>query len=154
MPRKPAADVEVYFQFFTEIGIINQLATAGFQKTLGGRLSQSEFGVLNHFVRTSDGRSLSQLATIMQVTRPSMSAIVDKLLRKGCVRLETDPEDGRSKRVYLTDRGRELRLDCIRAAEPWGEELAGLLDVKVIGDLLPSLKVVRETLDEARNKPY
>ena len=69
----PAA---VIFTLFNEIGIINQLSTARFARVLAPELNPSEFGVLNHFVRLGDGKSPSYLAKAIQVTKPSMTAIL------------------------------------------------------------------------------
>jgi len=53
-----------------------------------------------------DGLRASDLATLAGMTKQSMGALVDDLEQKGYVERRSDPEDRRSKRVYLTERGR------------------------------------------------
>src|SRR5215217_7620185 len=64
--------------------------------------------------------TLGELADAERVTAPTMTRIVDGLERDGLARREPHPEDGRSVRVVLTERGREVfararqrRLDAL-----------------------------------------
>ena len=144
----PAA---VIFTLFNEIGIINQLSTARFARVLAPELNPSEFGVLNHFVRLGDGKSPSYLAKAFQVTKPSMTAILAKLERKGYVEIVGSVEDRRRKIVTITTPGRHARNRGIKAMAP----LAALLEenqaVSKLAKILPTLQALREFLDAERN---
>ena len=55
------------FEFFNEIGIISQLSSALFSRTLPDGLHVSHFSILNHMVRLGDGRTMTvdqQLSTV------------------------------------------------------------------------------------------
>ena len=61
------------FGFFTEIGIINQLSTALFAKSLPNGVHPSHFSILNHLARRGDGTPPLRIASAMQVTKNTMT---------------------------------------------------------------------------------
>jgi len=141
----------VIFKLFNEIGIINQLSTARFAKALAPDLNPSEFGVLNHFVRLGDGKSPSHLARAFQVTKPSMTAILGKLQKKGYVEVVGSAEDRRRKIVTITDAGRNARDRGLKAMAPLAEILRNGQDLSELQKILPTLQALREFLDAERN---
>ena len=64
-------------------------------------LTRSQWWVLNHLFRTP-GVSQSELAAILEIERPTLGRLLDRLERKGWVRREDDANDRRAWRVYLT----------------------------------------------------
>ena len=56
------------------------------------------------------GKSLSELAQTEQVTAPTMSRIVDSLVKEGLVRREVDKDDRRSIIISTTEKGRRIML--------------------------------------------
>lgn len=54
MPEKP--DDPDLFRMFTEIGIINQLATTLFERTMPHDLTVAQFSLLNHCQNASRSR--------------------------------------------------------------------------------------------------
>jgi DNA-binding MarR family transcriptional regulator len=138
------------FAFFNEIGIIAQLSSTLFNRSLPDGLSVAHFSILNHLVRLGDGRTPLQLASAFQVTKATMSHSIGVLSRRGFVRIEKHPDDGRSKLVFLTETGRAFRE---RAIEKSTDALAGLmgeLDADAMANMLPRLRAVREALDRNR----
>jgi len=55
-----------------------------------------------------DGRSISELADDLNVTRPSATIAVNKLEQKGYVQKRSCDYDGRVVRVYLTQEGNKI----------------------------------------------
>lgn len=53
-------------------------------------------------------RSVSALAAAEQVRLPTMSRLVRDLARDGLVRVESDPDDARARRVVATETGRRI----------------------------------------------
>ncbi len=51
----------------------------------------------------------SDLAIKLAVSKQAAQQVLKELARKGMIRMEPDPNNGRQKRVVLTDYGRELR---------------------------------------------
>lgn len=88
------------FEFFNEIGIIDQLAGTMFERALPTGMTRAQFTVLNHFVRLGHKeRSPAQLASAFQVTRPTMTSTLARMARDGLVAIRDDPTDGRAKLV-------------------------------------------------------
>ena len=54
-----------------------------------------------------DGILIRELAVYAVVQQSTLSRALDALARDGLVQRETDPEDSRATRVFLTDAGRE-----------------------------------------------
>jgi DNA-binding MarR family transcriptional regulator len=138
------------FAFFNEIGIIAQLSATLFNRSLPDGLSVAHFSILNHMVRLGDGRTPLQLASAFQVTKATMSHSIDVLSRRGFVRIEKHPDDGRSKLVFLTKAGRAFRERAIKKATDSLASLMGELDFDAMGNMLPRLRAVREVLDRHR----
>jgi len=67
-------------------------------------LSFNEFDYLRVIQDFSDGIRITDLAEEMKVTKPSASNMVARLQKKGLVQRVSCPEDGRSKRVVLTEK--------------------------------------------------
>lgn len=150
--KQTNADRATAFEFFTEIGIIGQLSSNRMQRTLPHELTQSQFSVLNWFTRVDDQATPTRLANAFQVTRGAMTNTLSKLSRKGFIRIEPDPDSGRSKIVTLTAEGRAARAAAITAL---GAELSEFLSAFPAGRLRRALPLLRETrafLDAAREQ--
>ena len=65
--------------------------------------------------------------------------------------LRPDPRDGRGKRVYLTDAGREAREACIAVALRIFAELDGGSLSEDLLAALPALRALRAALDRERD---
>lgn len=65
-------------------------------------LTRSQWWVLTHLFR-KDGITQSELAEVLELEKPSLGRLLDRLEAKGWVRRAADPRDRRAKRVYFTD---------------------------------------------------
>ncbi|MDX1489897.1 MAG: MarR family transcriptional regulator [Pseudohongiellaceae bacterium] len=140
----------VSFQVFNEIGIIHQLASSAFESALPDGLKLSQFTLLNHCVRLGDGNTPAQLASAFQVTKGAMTNTVNRLLTRGLVKVLPDPVDGRSKRVYITPEGLEMREQCLKNIGPVFHTVRQSFSEEEFEELLPLLKKLRILLDESR----
>lgn len=138
------------FRLFNEIGIVEQLARARFERVLPHDLTLAQFGVLNHFARLGGDRSLVRLAGAFQVTKAAMTNIVGKLVAKRLVKVVPDPQDGRGKRVSLTEKGLAARNAAIAALVPQLRELSAAFPRADIEAILPPLTRLRIWLDTHR----
>lgn len=152
MNANQSESLAAVFSVFTEIGILNQLATAELLVALGRELGVSEFSVLNHFSRRGGAESPSRLARVFQMTKPSMTAIVGKLAAKGYVTVKPGAEDKRVKLVSITPEGRAARDRALAAAAPACEKIVAEFGMARLAALAPQLTALREYLDEARNE--
>jgi len=149
--KPPALQQLALFEMFNEIGIINQLASNRFQRVLPEGLTLSQFSVLNNFARLGGTRTPAQLASAFQVTRGAMTNTLKKLSQRGCIEINADPADARSKIVSITPQGLALRKQAIAAANGELEVVSGWIDVQWVERVLPELRVLRAALDTARD---
>ena len=148
MPDRASTDL---FAVLNEVGIIAQLSRAMFEARLPDGVTVPHFGVLNHLVRVGDGRTPLELARAFQVPKTSMTNTLAGLERRGLVEMRPNPEDGRSKRVWLTEAGRAFREDAIAALAPDLAALDEALGGARVGAMLPELARLREWLDRRRD---
>ena len=141
-----------YFELFNEIGILEQLARARFEARLPKGVLVSHFSVLNHLVRVADGRTPLELATAFQVPKTTLSHTLGLLEKRGWIEMRPNPEDKRSKRVWLTEAGRTFRAEAIAALAPDMAEIAAAFDPADVEILLPKLQALRRHLDAARDQ--
>ena len=147
----PDADPQTIFPVFTEIGIIEQLSRSLLEARLPKGLISPHFSVLNHLTRVADGRTPVELARAFQVPKTSMTHTIAGLEKHGLVDVRPNPNDGRSKCVWLTDAGRALRRDVIAALAPDFAELAAGFDMDKLNAILPVLIELRIFMDNQRN---
>lgn len=146
----PDERTPLYFRLFNEIGIINQLATAVLESRLPDGLLAPHFAVLNHLVRVEDGRTPLEMAKAFQVPKTTMTHQVGVLTRHGLVRLAPNPDDGRSKRVWLTDEGRALRERIVQGFGNVVGRWAEVITPEEVAELVTRLERIRKHLDQSR----
>ncbi len=140
------------FALFNEIGIIEQLAVTEFNRRLPDGLHVSHFAVINHLVRLGDGRTPARLAQAFQVTKPTMTNTLSKLSQRGLIEVRDNPEDGRSKLVFLMPAGQAFRDEAIATLYPMLDRMAERLDLEALLAILPQLRALRVYLDENRSE--
>ena len=91
-------------------------------------LTRSQWWVLTHLYR-EDGLSQTELADLMEIEKPSLGRLLDRLEAKNWIRRDSDPKDRRINRVYLTvdvkPMVREMRQ---HAFDVRAQAMAGLTD--------------------------
>jgi len=142
----------VFFKVFNEIGIINQLGSTAFEKTLPDGLKISQFSVLNHFVRLGEESTPLKLANAFQVTKGAMTNTLKRLLDRELITIRPDPKDGRRKRVFITEKGRTTRDQCIQRVAPLFVILKKNLSESEFRSVIPFLQKLRQILDEERHQ--
>jgi DNA-binding MarR family transcriptional regulator len=104
-------------------------------------LSLGQFGVLAH-VGAAEGMSQTELADALSLTQGNVCQLIDKLEQAGL--LLRRPE-GRTNRLYLTERGHALYDDVVPAHEALIEDLFSSLLPRQQAELLALVR----TLDRA-----
>ncbi len=84
----------------TDIGRLYRTAFDRRMKRFG--LTRSQWWLIS-FLYYFDGSSQQQLADLMDTGKGGIAKLVDRLEKKGMVRRSSDPLDGRSKRVHLSE---------------------------------------------------
>ncbi|MGB7285779.1 MAG: MarR family winged helix-turn-helix transcriptional regulator [Salaquimonas sp.] len=141
----------LYFQFFNEIGIIEQLSRAMMEARLPDGFLMTHFTVLNHLIRVGDGRTPLAIATAFQVPKTSMTHTLAGLEKAGLVEMKPNPKDGRSKQVWLTEKGQQFRLNAITHLRGDFTEFQEKFPPDKIGPMLPLLAEIRAYLDKLRD---
>jgi MarR family transcriptional regulator for hemolysin len=89
-------------------------------------LTRAQWWVLTHLFR-GDGVSQTELAETLEIEKPTLGRLLDRLEAKGWVRREHDVRDRRVWRVHLTDEVEPaLRTMRTLAAELRRDALAGV----------------------------
>ncbi|HXH96334.1 MAG TPA: MarR family transcriptional regulator [Gaiellaceae bacterium] len=74
-----------------------------------------------------DGLRPSDLAARMRVTKQALNYLLGELERLGYLERRPDPDDGRARRIAITDRGKEMipviREAVAEAEREWAAEL-------------------------------
>ena len=148
MPERTTPD---YFRLFNEIGIIGQLSRALLEARLPPGFVAAQFSVLNHLARVGDGSTPLVIAQAFQVPKNSMTHSLNVLEREGLIEIRRNPQDGRSKLVYITDKGRMFRDDVIGALAPDIARIAAAFPPDSVARLLPDLETLRKFLDADRD---
>lgn len=144
-------DRSLIFRLFNEIGIIEQLSRTMLEARLPDGLIAPHFTILNHLIRVRDGATPMEMARAFQIPKTSVTHTVGVLDRRGLVSVRPNPNDRRSKCVWLTDAGRALRDQVIADLEPdFAGMLAGL-DLNDLAAIVPVLTNLREVMDHHRN---
>ncbi len=138
------------FRLFTEIGIVSQLSGAMLEARLPEGMTGAQFGVLNHLVRGGDGRTPLDIARAFQVAKTTMSHTLSGLVKQGLVEMRPNPDDGRSKCVWLTSAGRQRREAAIGIVAQSYSKLAEQLSTAKVAMLAEELGELRMILDANR----
>lgn len=150
--QPPASDLARFFAFFNEVGILYQLSTAMFEARLPPGFTVSQFAVLNHLIRVKDDRTPLDLARAFQVPKTTMTHSLAVLERHGLVRTAPNPEDGRSKCVWLTDEGRRFRDAAVTALAPDVSDIAAGFPADRLSEAMPALSDLRRLMDARRDR--
>lgn len=147
----PEANARTIFALFREIGIIEQLSRARLEEQLPEGLIAPHFAVLSHLNTRGDGAVPIDMARAFQVPKTSMTHTLKGLEKGGYVELRPNPDDGRSKTVWMTDNGRALFHNTITAMAPGMGDLLGKMDIDKLTGIMPVLTELRTVMDAARD---
>lgn len=131
-------------------GIVSALVRSSFLVDAVYAESAREHGLTPHqgqllCVLMARSHGMSELGAMLRLAKSSLTELVDRTARRGLVRREPHPEDGRAVRVALTERGGELAEAFYSAACRRLEDLAAGLDGTERGTLAELLgRVVRD----------
>lgn len=140
-----------YFSVFNEIGIIAQLARAAFEERLPDGMVLPHFSVLNHLIRVQDGQTPMAMARAFQVPKTSLTHTLAGLEKRGLIDMRPNPEDARSKCVWITEAGRKFRNDAIADISQAFGPIKAQFSQDRAKAILPELIALRKIMDAARD---
>ena len=144
-------DLGPYFVFFNEIGIIEQLIRNLLEKKLPQGFLISHFSVLNHLIRVKDGQTPLVMARAFQVPKTTMTHTLAVLERHQLIDIRPNPDDKRSKCVFITAAGRAFRDQAITKIAPDLDAVRHRFPEDKMSKIVPLLADIRQFLDNYRN---
>lgn len=109
---------QLQWELLTSLGIISQLMEDRARQTFPEDLPRPLFSILSHMTRLGGDKTVTDLARAFQVPQPGMTKSVQKLLDRGYLRAEVDPEDARRKRLFMTGAGSEAYFAALKRLAP------------------------------------
>jgi len=106
---------EKLFEFFKVSGRMHLQLSRRAENVLPSGLTMAQFELLDLLKQAGSPLVPMALADEMQLTRGSLTNLIQQLEKKGLANLETNPNDGRSKLVSLSDKGGETHRRCLEA---------------------------------------
>jgi DNA-binding MarR family transcriptional regulator len=95
-----------------------------------------------------DGINQQELANLTLKDKASMTYLIDNLTKRNLVKRAEDPDDRRSKLIYLTQRGKQLG----KKVEPWVSELFSIASRNIdIGDIRKYIGAVEKMRDNVQS---
>jgi DNA-binding MarR family transcriptional regulator len=108
-------------------------------------LTRSQWWVLNNLY-FNQGITQSELADLLDIEKPTLGRLLDRLEGKGWLERRSDPIDRRAKRVYLTGNVQSLMQALRRLAADLRAQALDGLDELEREQLLAALQVVKGNL--------
>ena len=149
-PPPDPAQVALTFGVLTEIGIIAQLAAAAFESAMPG-WTVGQFAVVQHLIRRGDGKTPLDLARIFQQPKTTMTHTLQVLEKRGLIETRPNPDDGRSKLVFLRPEGRAWHAAAMPQVAAVHAALQPRLQPGTLAALLPHLTHLRSVMDALRD---
>ncbi len=110
-------------------------------------LSNSQLGALMRLYYHGDC-PISNIGDNLGITAAAASQMVDRLVQKGLLQRDEDPDDRRVKRVTLTNKGKTLVQEGVEARLKWLRDLETALPKAKHGDIITSLSTLTEIAKE------
>ena len=110
-------------------------------------ISIEEFHILRNLRRGIC--SVSQLASVQQISRPAASQAVEALVEKGLVSRHYDAEDRRHIRLALTPAGDELINTIFQKNRRWMMEKMESMSPEEMAAILKAMEALKEAFVEA-----
>jgi DNA-binding MarR family transcriptional regulator len=101
-------------QVVESVPTIMRLIRSGVRK--GGSISLPQLRVLS-FISRNPGAGVSDVAAHLDVTNPTASVLVDRLVKKNLVVRKEDPSERRRALLTITDSGSEVLEDARNKAQ-------------------------------------
>ncbi|MDF1730297.1 MAG: MarR family transcriptional regulator [Minwuia sp.] len=140
------------WELLTSVGICAQLLSTRATEALGEDLPPPQFTMLNHFIRVPPPvKTVGQMAQAFQAPQPGITKTAQKLIAKGFLAAEDDPEDGRRKLLSVTDTGRAAHMAALVRLRPDANLIFGDWSDDDLEELKVPLFRLKHWLDKNRH---
>lgn len=105
-------------------------------ESMWGDVSMREYDVLYTLAKSREPLRLSELQGGVLLSQPALSRMVDRLIARGLLSREVDPDDARAVRISLTELGADVQRQVGRAhAKSVAREVTAALDADDMREL-------------------
>ena len=115
-------------------------------------LTRAQWRVMTRLNRL-ESCTQTELATALEVEKPTLGKLIERLEVKGWVDRRADPNDARSKRLYLTPAARPVLADMHKEAEDVVAGIFAGLDGEEAARLHAMLDHIKANLSEMLDDP-
>ncbi|QDY69294.1 MarR family winged helix-turn-helix transcriptional regulator [Qingshengfaniella alkalisoli] len=122
------------------------LIAAGDDKVAPFGLSSARWQILGAAIRTSEPRTVSQLARETGASRQAVQRLTNVLVDGGLLEMTENPQDKRAQRVEVTEKGRSVYSRANRVRQIWLGDIAECLGEDEIEHALRLLERLRSLL--------
>jgi DNA-binding MarR family transcriptional regulator len=129
--------------YLRTVGIIDPLRVRTWKEL---ELTVTQLRVL-FILHETPGAPAGLLAERLRVTPPTVTGLVDRLVRMGVVRREEDPKDRRLVRNVLTERGQEVLGEVEREGRAFLTQLFECLSTEQLSRVVESLDALAAAAD-------
>lgn len=135
---------ELLRDLLREVAILDDAVRHVLGRHLPDGVPEAQFAMLNHLRYTRNAAETpADLARVFRVSPPAMTQLLGRMVRGGLVRLAPDPVDRRRRHVELTETGRTLHEQTLRAVEGDLDRLARGLRSSALTELRDGLRRLR-----------
>jgi DNA-binding MarR family transcriptional regulator len=92
--------------------------------------------------------SVSDISGELNITAAAASQMLDSLVQQDFITRSEDPSDRRAKQIVLTEKGRKILTEGIRARHGWMHQLVRLLSPQEQQQIAAALKLLAEKTAE------
>jgi DNA-binding MarR family transcriptional regulator len=104
------------------------------------------FNVMSALFVNGGEMTPSEIAGVVFREKNSITAVINTLEKAGVVRREPSPDDRRSVKVVITDKGWQEANRLSPIAQELSREVLSCMDKKQVGDLVACMRTIRESL--------
>ena len=115
-------------------------------------LTRAQWRVMTRLNRL-ESCTQTELATALEIEKPTLGKLIERLEVKGWVDRRADPNDARSKRLYLTPAARPVLADMHKEAEDVVAGIFAGLDGEEAARLHAMLDHIKGNLSEMLDDP-
>ena len=108
-------DAQDLFDLYRNAARLSRSMVGLADRVLPDGVAMSRFELLDHLASENPSVSPLQLAEGLNLTPAAVTHLLKHLQRSGWLEITPDPDDGRAKRILLTDEGRTKHRECMIA---------------------------------------
>lgn len=141
----------VTIDLFEEISGLAQLHRSLLESHLPKGLLSIHHTILTQLESRKEGTTPLDLAKALDTPKTSMTHALSVLQKNGLVRLTPNPDDGRSKLVWITDEGRQLINETQHRINEQFKALHQKFPPWRMAEILPHLRDLRKIMNAGKS---